>query len=93
MIAPPPALLTDDQIVNYFAGAVEAVGEDVPWVLHDYPLTLTMVMTPGAIAKIVSIHHSRLRLKHEDWPGLEKDLDAPRLAEVGRIATLLHSLR
>jgi 4-hydroxy-tetrahydrodipicolinate synthase len=34
MIAPPPALRTDDQIVNYFAGAVEAIGEDVPWVLH-----------------------------------------------------------
>ena len=33
MIAPPPALRTDDQIVNYFAGAVEAVGDDVPWVL------------------------------------------------------------
>ncbi|WP_104666698.1 dihydrodipicolinate synthase family protein [Ensifer adhaerens] len=72
MIAPPPALRTDDQIVNYFAGAVEAVGEDVPWVLQDYPLTLTVVMTPGVIAKIISNHPSCLMLKHEDWPGLEK---------------------
>ena len=72
MIAPPPALRTDDQIVNYFAGAVEAVGEDVPWVLQDYPLTLTVVMTPGVIAKIMSNHTSCLMLKHEDWPGLEK---------------------
>ncbi|WDZ79225.1 dihydrodipicolinate synthase family protein (plasmid) [Ensifer adhaerens] len=72
MIAPPPALRTDDQIVNYFAGAVEAVGEDVPWVLQDYPLTLTVVMTPGVIAKIMANHPSCLMLKHEDWPGLEK---------------------
>ncbi|WP_064710187.1 dihydrodipicolinate synthase family protein [Rhizobium bangladeshense] len=72
MIAPPPALRTDDQIVNYFAGAVEAVGEDVPWVLQDYPLTLTVVMTPGVIARIMSNHASCLMLKHEDWPGLEK---------------------
>lgn len=72
MIAPPPALRTDDQIVNYFAGAVEAVGEDVPWVLQDYPLTLTVVMAPGVIAKIIANHSSCLMLKHEDWPGLEK---------------------
>lgn len=72
MIAPPPALRTDDQIVNYFAGAVEAVGEDVPWVLQDYPLTLTVVMSPGVIAKIITNHPSCLMLKHEDWPGLEK---------------------
>lgn len=72
MIAPPPALRTDDQIVNYFAGAVEAVGDDVPWVLQDYPLTLTVVMTPGVIARIVTDHPSCLMLKHEDWPGLEK---------------------
>lgn len=72
MIAPPPALRTDDQIVNYFAGAVEAVGEDVPWVLQDYPLTLTVVMTPGVIARIMSDHPSCQMLKHGDWPGLEK---------------------
>lgn len=72
MIAPPPALRTDDQIVNYFGGAVEAVGEDVPWVLQDYPLTLTVVMASGVIAKIMTNHPSCLMLKHEDWPGLEK---------------------
>jgi 4-hydroxy-tetrahydrodipicolinate synthase len=72
MIAPTPALKTDDQIVNYFAGAVEAVGDDVPWVLQDYPLTLNVVMANSVIAKIMSNHPSCLMLKHEDWPGLEK---------------------
>lgn len=72
MIAPTPALRTDDQIINYFAGAVEAIGDDVPWVLQDYPLTLSVVISPGVIAKIISNHPSCLMLKHEDWPGLEK---------------------
>jgi len=72
MIAPPPALRTDDQIVNYYAQAVEAIGDDVPFVIQDYPLTLTVVMTPGVIRTIVQNHQSCVMLKHEDWPGLEK---------------------
>ncbi len=72
MIAPPPSLRTDDQIVTYFAQAAEAIGPDVPWVLQDYPLTLTVVMTPGVIRRIVSDNPGCAMLKHEDWPGLEK---------------------
>jgi 4-hydroxy-tetrahydrodipicolinate synthase len=72
MIAPPPALRTDDQIVNYFAQAVTAIGADVPWVLQDYPLALTVVMTPKVVRQIVMDNPSCVMLKHEDWPGLEK---------------------
>jgi 4-hydroxy-tetrahydrodipicolinate synthase len=72
MIAPPPSLRTDDQIVNYYAQAVEAIGDDVPFVIQDYPLTLTVVMTPKVIRQIVMNHASCVMLKHEDWPGLEK---------------------
>src|SRR6266481_4375068 len=72
MIAPPPHLRTDEQITGYFKQAVEAVGNDIPWVLQDYPLTLTVVMTPSVIRKIVMDSPSCVMLKHEDWPGLEK---------------------
>ena len=72
MIAPPPHLRTDDQITSYFKQAQEAIGPDVPWVLQDYPLTLTVVMTPAVIRKIVMDSPSCVMLKHEDWPGLEK---------------------
>src|ERR1700732_2414611 len=72
MIAPPPHLRTDDQIIGYFKQAEEAVGDDIPWVLQDYPLTLTVVMTPAIIRKIVMDSKSCVMLKHEDWPGLEK---------------------
>lgn len=72
MIAPPPHLRTDDQITTYFKQAVEAIGSDIPWVLQDYPLTLTVVMTPQVIRRIVMDNPSCVMLKHEDWPGLEK---------------------
>jgi 4-hydroxy-tetrahydrodipicolinate synthase len=72
MIAPPPHLRTDDQITTYFKQAVEAVGTDIPWVLQDYPLTLTVVMTPAVIRRIIMDSPSCVMLKHEDWPGLEK---------------------
>jgi len=72
MIAPPPALRTDDQIVNYYAQAVAAIGTDIPFVIQDYPLVLTVVMTPKVIRQIVMDNPSCVMLKHEDWPGLEK---------------------
>ncbi|MDB5621197.1 dihydrodipicolinate synthase family protein [Tardiphaga sp.] len=72
MIAPPPMLRTDDQITTYFKQAEEAIGTDIPWVLQDYPLTLTVVMTPAVIRKIIMDSKSCVMLKHEDWPGLEK---------------------
>ena len=72
MIAPPPHLRTDDQIIGYFKQAVEAIGSDIPWVLQDYPLTLSVVFTPAVIRKIVMDNPSCVMLKHEDWPGLEK---------------------
>lgn len=72
MIAPTPNLRTDYQITTYFKQAVEAIGDDIPWVLQDYPLTLSVVMTPAVIRKIVMDNPSCVMLKHEDWPGLEK---------------------
>ncbi|MFL5176461.1 MAG: dihydrodipicolinate synthase family protein, partial [Microvirga sp.] len=72
MIAPPPALRTDDQIVTYYRQAVEAIGAEVPFVIQDYPLTFTVVMTPAVIRRIVQENPSCVMLKHEDWPGLEK---------------------
>jgi 4-hydroxy-tetrahydrodipicolinate synthase len=72
MIAPPPSLRTDDQITGYYAQAVEAIGADIPFVIQDYPLTLSVVMTPAVIRKIVQDNPSCVMLKHEDWPGLEK---------------------
>ena len=72
MIAPPPSLRTDDQITTYYRQAIEAIGGDIPFVIQDYPLTLSVVMTPKVIREIVMDLPSCVMLKHEDWPGLEK---------------------
>jgi len=72
MIAPPPSLRTDDQIVNYYAQADAAIGSDIPFVIQDYPLLLSVIMTPKVIQRIVNDNPSCVMLKHEDWPGLEK---------------------
>lgn len=72
MIAPVPSLRTDDQIVTYYRQAVSAIGDGIPFVIQDYPLTLSVQMTPKVIQTIVNEHPSCVMLKHEDWPGLEK---------------------
>jgi 4-hydroxy-tetrahydrodipicolinate synthase len=72
MIAPPNTLRTDDQITGYYAQAVDAIGPDVPWVIQDFPLMTSVVMTAGVIRRIVMAHPSCVMLKAEDWPGLEK---------------------
>jgi len=72
MIAPPNTLRTDDQIAGYYRQAIEAIGSDIPWVIQDYPLNFSVVMTPGVIRRIVTENPSCVMVKHEDWPGLEK---------------------
>jgi 4-hydroxy-tetrahydrodipicolinate synthase len=72
MIAPPPSLKTDDQIVTYYRQAAEAIGADVPFVIQDYPLTFGVVMAPAVIRRIVTENPLCMMLKHEDWPGLDK---------------------
>ncbi len=85
MIAPPSSLRTDDQIVGYYAQAVEAIGGDIPFAIQDYPLTLGVVMTPNVIARIVADNPSCAMLKHEDWPGLEKISALRALERDGRL--------
>jgi 4-hydroxy-tetrahydrodipicolinate synthase len=72
MIAPPSNLRTDEQIIGYYRQAAAAIGEDIPFVVQDYPLTFQVVMTPKVIREIVRELPSCVMLKHEDWPGLEK---------------------
>lgn len=72
MIAPPNTLRTDDQIVGYYRQAVDAIGDDVPFCIQDFPLTFSVVMSPKVIRSIVQELPSCVMLKHEDWPGLEK---------------------
>lgn len=72
MLAPASHLRSDEQIAAYFNYAVEAIGQDVPWALQDYPLTLSVILSAPMISRIMKEHPSCVMLKAEDWPGLEK---------------------
>jgi 4-hydroxy-tetrahydrodipicolinate synthase len=85
MIAPPPSLRTDDQIVSYYAQAAEAIGPDIPFVIQDYPLTVSVIMTPDVIRRIIADNPSCVMLKHEDWPGLEKISALRRYEKEGKL--------
>jgi 4-hydroxy-tetrahydrodipicolinate synthase len=88
MIAPPFTMRTDDQIVSYFAQAVEAIGTDIPFAIQDYPQGSGVVMAPSAIRRIIEAHASCVMLKHEDWPGLEKLTAVRRLMQEGAMRTV-----
>jgi 4-hydroxy-tetrahydrodipicolinate synthase len=88
MMTPPGAMRTDDQIAGWFAGAVAAIGADVPWVLQDHPTATGVLMSPGVIRRVVAAHPSCVMLKHEDWPGLEKITALRRWQAAGELRPL-----
>jgi 4-hydroxy-tetrahydrodipicolinate synthase len=91
MVAPPPSVRTDDQIVAYFDMVSETLGRNVPWVLQDHPVSTTVQMSPSVILRILKNSPTCVMLKHEDWPGLAK-LSAIRAAsqrgEIERVSIL-----
>lgn len=88
MIAPPNTLRTDDQIVGYYRQAVQAIGADVPFVIQDYPLVFSVVMTADVIRRIVDDNPSCRMLKLEDWPSLDKISALRELERSGRMRQL-----
>lgn len=91
MVAPPPSVRTDDQIVSYFQMVDETLGAKVPWVLQDHPVSTTVQMSTSVILRILKNSSTCVMLKHEDWPGLSK-LSAIRAAsdkgDVKRVSIL-----
>jgi 4-hydroxy-tetrahydrodipicolinate synthase len=71
MVAPPGALKTDDQIVEYYATTAEMLG-DIPFVLQDFPLVTGVKISVKVIQRIIDDCPTCVMLKHEDWPGLDK---------------------
>ena len=72
MVAPPPTVKTDDQIVSYFDMVSETLGSDVPWVLQDHPVSTGVQMSASVILRIIKNSPTCVMLKHEDCPGLAK---------------------
>ena len=72
MVAPPPTVKTDDQIVSYFDMVSETIGFDVPWVLQDHPVSTGVQMSASVVLRIIKNSPTCVMLKHEDCPGLAK---------------------
>jgi 4-hydroxy-tetrahydrodipicolinate synthase len=72
MVAPPPTVKTDDQVVSYFDMVSETLGPDVPWVLQDHPVSTGVQMSASVILRIIKNSPTCVMLKHEDCPGLAK---------------------
>jgi 4-hydroxy-tetrahydrodipicolinate synthase len=90
MVAPVSTVRTDDQIVDYYKGVAETLG-DTPFVLQDFPLANGVNFSVKALNRILEALPTCVMIKHEDWPGLGK-LSALRAAsdrgEVRRVSIL-----
>jgi len=75
MVAPPWKMRTDEQVIGYYRSVVSTIGEDVPIVLQDFPLTTTVQISSSTLCKMFQEMPSITMLKHEDWPGLQKITD------------------
>ncbi|QJF51144.1 dihydrodipicolinate synthase family protein [Roseobacter ponti] len=82
MVAPPPSLRTDEQILGYYHNVAETLG-DIPFVLQDFPLATGVQIPVRVILQIVRDCPTCVMLKHEDWPGLEKITALRRAGEAG----------
>ena len=83
MVAPPSALRTDAQIINYYHDTAHTLG-DIPFVLQDFPLVTGVQISPSVILKIVDDCPTCVMLKHEDWPGLEKITTLRKASDGGK---------
>jgi 4-hydroxy-tetrahydrodipicolinate synthase len=72
MVAPPASLRTNEQIIAYYETVVDAIGQDVPICLQDFPLSTTVQISNATLGTLFEKLPSIVMLKHEDWPGLAK---------------------
>lgn len=72
MVAPNAGPAREDRIEAYFHAVCDALGDDVPVVFQDFPLSTGLPVSPGLIRRLSEARSQIVMLKHEDWPGLTK---------------------
>jgi 4-hydroxy-tetrahydrodipicolinate synthase len=72
MAAPPSGLATDEQIEGYLHQLCQAIGEEVPIVLQDYPQATGVHVSVSLFNRLIDDLPQIKVLKHEDCPGLGK---------------------
>lgn len=71
MVAPPPSLRTDDQILGYFREVARVLGA-TPFVLQDHPQSTGVTMSLNVILRIVESVPTCVMLKFEEPSALAK---------------------
>lgn len=71
MVAPPPSLRTDDQIIGYFRQVAATLGA-TPWVLQDHPQSTGVTMSLSVILRVVAEIPTCVMLKFEEPSALAK---------------------
>ncbi len=72
MVAPPMGLRGDDQLIEYYAGVMDAVGPGVPVAYQDYPQSTGVYLSAAVFGRMVKSFPQLVMLKAEDCPGLRK---------------------
>ena len=72
MVAPPSGLKNDEQIEGYVHQLCDAIGDEVPIVLQDYPQSTGVYLSVPLFNRLVDDLPQIKVLKHEDCPGLGK---------------------
>jgi len=72
MVAPPGSLNTDPAIHRYYGQVIRQIGDAVPVVLQDFPLSTKVQISDEILQRILVDYPSIKMVKHEDWPGLNK---------------------
>ena len=72
MVAPPAGVRSDDEVYEYFATVVDALGPDTPVCLQDFPQANGVYLSVGTFVRLAGDFSQLVVLKHEDCPGLAK---------------------
>ena len=88
MVAPNAGPAREDRIEAYFHSVCDALGDDVPVVFQDFPLSTGLPVSPGLIRRLSEARAQIVMLKHEDWPGLTKITQLRKHEETAGVARL-----
>ncbi len=72
MIMPIAGLKTDEAVLGYITGVMEALGPDIPVCLQDFPQLSGVHFSAGCFLEMVDRFPQIVMFKHEDAPGLRK---------------------
>jgi 4-hydroxy-tetrahydrodipicolinate synthase len=84
MLAPAANLKTDDQVYNYYATVMKALGTDIPVCLQDFPQATNVYTSVGVINRLIDDFSQVVMLKHEEMPGMRKLSEVRAGPETGR---------